>query len=177
MNVTRLLVLGAIRVNGGAHGYAIRQTLEDWQVQSWTRLHSGSVYHALAQMEKEGILAVEAEAPGNRGPGKTLFVTTDAGGAEFFTLLRQALGSFDLIELSAGLALVDALPKAEVHERLAATAQSLRENVARLEALAATAAPGAGTPRTHDLLALWSANLAASAAVLERVSRRGERET
>lgn len=171
MNVTRLLVIGAIRVNGGAHGYAIRQTLEEWQVQSWTRLHSGSVYHALTQMEKEGILAVEAEAPGNRGPGKTLFVTTAAGEAEFFDLLRQALGSFDLIELSAGLALVDALPEAEGRERLAATAARLRENVARLEALAAAVPAGRGTPRTHDLLALWSANLAASAAVLERVSR------
>lgn len=171
MNVTRLLVLGAIRVNGGAHGYAIRQTLEEWQVQSWTRLHSGSVYHALTQMEKEGILAVEAEAPGNRGPGKTLFVTTAAGETELFALLRQALGSFDLIELSAGLALVDALPKEEGRERLAATAQSLRDNVARLEALAAMAPTGAGTPRTHDLLALWSANLAASAAVLERIAQ------
>ena len=56
-------------------------------------------------------------------------------------------------------------------ERLAATAQSLRENVTRLEALAAITPAGAGTPRTHDLLALWSANLAASAAVLERVSQ------
>jgi len=171
MNVTRLLVLGAIRVNGGAHGYAIRQTLEEWQVQSWTRLHSGSVYHALTQLEKEGMLAIEGEAPGNRGPGRTLFVVTPSGEAEFFTLLRQALGSFDLIELSAGLALVDTLPPAEGRERLAATARSLRENVERLEALAATTPRGAGTPRTRDLLALWSANLAASAAVLELVSR------
>lgn len=171
MNVTRLLVIGAIRAKGGAHGYAIRQTLEDWQVQSWTRLRSGSVYHALAQLEKEGLLAVGAEAAGNRGPDKTLFVTTPAGEAEFFALLREALGSFDLIELSAGLALVDALPEVEGRERLAATAQRLRENVARLEAIAATVPAGAGTPRTHDLLALWGANLAASAAVLERVAR------
>jgi DNA-binding PadR family transcriptional regulator len=171
MNVTRLLVLGAIRANGRAHGYAIRQTLEDWQVQSWTRLHSGSVYHALTQLEKEGLLAVEAEAAGNRGPGKTLFVTTPAGDAEFFALLREALGSFDLIELSAGLALVDALPEAEGRERLAATAQQLRENVARLEAIAAVTPAGAGTPRTQDLLMLWGANLAASAAVLERIAR------
>ena len=47
MNVVRLLVLGVIRELGRCHGYAIRQTLEEWQVQTWSRLHSGSIYHAL----------------------------------------------------------------------------------------------------------------------------------
>ena len=44
-------------------------------------------------------------------------------------------------------------------------------DVARLEAIAATVPAGSGTPRTQDLLALWGANLAASAGVLERVAR------
>lgn len=70
-------------------------------------------------------------------------MTTPAGEAEFFALLREALGSFDLIELSAGLALVDALPEAGRRERLAATARSLRENIARLEAIAAATPVGA----------------------------------
>ena len=57
MNVVRLLVLGAIREGGASYGYAIQQTLDDWQVRTWTRLHSGSVYHALQQMTKESVQA------------------------------------------------------------------------------------------------------------------------
>ncbi|MBN9360076.1 MULTISPECIES: PadR family transcriptional regulator [unclassified Devosia] len=163
MNVVRLLVLGAIREGGASYGYAIQQTLDDWQVRTWTRLHSGSVYHALQQMTKEGLLAVDAQQPGNRGPGKTLFTLTAMGEAEFLSQLREALASFDLIELSAGVAFVDCLPATEARERLGATIARLNQNVARLGAIASGAPQGAGPPRTRDLLELWRANLAATA--------------
>lgn len=176
MNVVRLLVLGAIREGGTSYGYAIQQTLEDWQVRTWTRLHSGSVYHALQQMSKEGLLAVEAQQPGNRGPGKTLFTLTAAGEAEFLQQLREALASFDLVELSAGIAFIDCLPAAEAHERLADTIGRLRENVERLATIAAGAPRRTGPPRTADLLDLWRANLAATATSLEQIRLTGRHE-
>lgn len=172
MNVVRLLVLGAMRETGASHGYAIRQLLESWQVQTWTRLRSGSVYHALQQMAKEKLISVSGQEPGERGPGKTLFSLTEAGEAEFFDLLRRALSSFDLIELSSGLAFLDALPT-EGRDRLAGTIARLTENAARLQTISATTPRGKGAPRTHDLLALWSANLAATADSLSKVLEDG----
>lgn len=166
MNVVRLVVLGAIREAGASHGYAIRQILDDWQVQAWTRLHSGSVYYALQQMAKEGILAVGAQEPGDRGPGKTVFSLTEVGESEFLNQLRQALASFDLVELSAGLAFLDSLSAAEARARLTATVSRLTENAESLEKIAANTPRDERAPRTYDLLILWRATLAATASSL-----------
>lgn len=171
MNVVRLLVLGALRETGPAHGYAIGQLLDDWQVQTWTNLRSGSVYHALQQMAKEGLIMAGEPETGDRGPGKTRFAITDAGRASFFALLREALSSFDLIELSSGLAFLDALPD-EGRELLAETKARLEENALRLQKIAATTSNEKGAPRTQDLLGLWSANLAATAGSLEKILAR-----
>jgi DNA-binding PadR family transcriptional regulator len=171
MNVVRLLVLGALRETGPAHGYAIRQLLDDWQVQTWTNLRSGSVYHALQQMEKEGLIVAGTPEIGDRGPGKTRFTIAGDGEAAFRNLLREALGSFDLIELSAGIAFLDALPE-EGANLLAETQARLEENASRLQAMAASAPTPSGTPRTQDLLALWGANLAATAESLKTILAR-----
>ncbi len=171
MNVVRLLVLGALREIGPAHGYAIGQLLEAWQVQTWTHLRSGSVYHALQQMAKEGLIGAGKQEAGDRGPGKTRFAITDAGDAAFFNLLREALSSFDLIELSSGIAFLDALPK-EGRERLAETTELLSENANRLRKIAAITPAGRGAPRTHDLLILWSTNLSATAGSLAKILAR-----
>jgi hypothetical protein len=76
---------------------------------------------------------------------------------------RSSLASFDLIELSAGVAFVDCLPAAEARERLGATIARLHQNVTRLGAIASGVPQGAGPPRSSDLLELWRANLAATA--------------
>jgi DNA-binding PadR family transcriptional regulator len=156
---------------GPAHGYAIGQLLNDWQVQTWTNLRSGSVYHALQQMAKEGLITGGEQERGDRGPGKTRFSINDAGQAAFVSLLREALSSFDLIELSSGIAFLDALPE-EGRERLADTAARLRENAHRLQKVAAITSPGARAPRTHDLLGIWSANLSATADSLAKILAR-----
>ncbi|WP_075995893.1 PadR family transcriptional regulator [Salaquimonas pukyongi] len=171
MNVVRLLVLGALRETSPSHGYAIGQLLEDWQVQTWTRLRSGSVYHALRQMTKEGLITAGEQETGDRGPGKTRFTITNAGDAEFFALLREALASSDLIELSSGIAFLDALPE-EGPALLAETTVRLNENAHRLQKIAATTSAAKGAPRTHDLLIMWSANLFATAGSLAKILAR-----
>lgn len=171
MNVVRLLVLGVIREIGDCHGYAIRQTLEEWQVQTWTRLRSGSIYHALQQLAKEGLLKSGAPEPGNRGPGKLTFAISEAGEVEFYDQLRQALASFDLIELSAGIAFVGCLPTDEAEHLISGTIGRLRENGDHLAHIAASLRPNDKPPRTKDLLDLWRANLATTAASLEGIRR------
>lgn len=167
MNVVKLLILGVIRELGPSHGYAIRKTLDQWHVHTWTRLHTGSVYHALRQLSKEGLLKCGAEESGSRGPGKVSFKITDAGEVEFFSQLEEALSSFDLVELSAGIAFLDCLSDAERQSRLADTICRLKENANHLASLASATPAGTALPRARDLLELWRANLLATASSLE----------
>jgi DNA-binding PadR family transcriptional regulator len=61
MAVTRLLVLGAVRIFQPTHGYFVRRELASWQVEEWAHLNPGSVYNALRGLTKEGLLAEEPE--------------------------------------------------------------------------------------------------------------------
>jgi DNA-binding PadR family transcriptional regulator len=47
MSATRLLVLGAVRQRGRAHGYQVRNDLEYWGAHEWSSAKPGSIYHAL----------------------------------------------------------------------------------------------------------------------------------
>ncbi|NUT10617.1 MAG: PadR family transcriptional regulator, partial [Nonomuraea sp.] len=55
MSATRLLVLGVVRLHGRAHGYLVGSELESWEAGQWAGLRSGSIYHALRQLAKEGL--------------------------------------------------------------------------------------------------------------------------
>ncbi|MFD2356099.1 PadR family transcriptional regulator [Nonomuraea ferruginea] len=67
MSVVRLLVLGAVRRRGSAHGYQVRSDLESWGAHEWAGLKPGSIYHALRQMAAEGLLRADEEAPSTAG--------------------------------------------------------------------------------------------------------------
>ncbi len=41
MSVTRLLVLGAVRIFQPTHGYFVRRELASWQVEEWAHLNPG----------------------------------------------------------------------------------------------------------------------------------------
>ena len=56
MSAIRLLVLGAVRQHGRAHGYQVRNDLEYWGAHEWSNAKPGSIYHALKQMAKQGLL-------------------------------------------------------------------------------------------------------------------------
>ncbi len=55
-SATRLLVLGVVRKHGKAHGYQVRRELLTWSADKWANVAPGSIYHALKQMAKEGLL-------------------------------------------------------------------------------------------------------------------------
>ncbi|MEU5364629.1 PadR family transcriptional regulator [Streptomyces sp. NPDC005925] len=96
MSAIRLLVLGAVRQHGRAHGYQVRNDLEYWGAHEWSNAKPGSIYHALKQMAKQGLLHAHEIAPSTAGgPPRTEYEITAAGHEEFFTLLRQALVAHD----------------------------------------------------------------------------------
>ncbi|WP_052866030.1 PadR family transcriptional regulator [Streptomyces niger] len=130
MSAIRLLVLGAVRQHGRTHGYQVRNDLEYWGAHEWSHAKPGSIYHALKQLAKQGLLYAHETAPSTAGgPPRTEYELTDAGEAEYFTLLRAALSRHDqkLDVLSAGIGFMVDLPREEV-------AALLTERVRDLEA-------------------------------------------
>ncbi|MGW5973703.1 PadR family transcriptional regulator [Streptomyces sp. NPDC055186] len=116
MSAIRLLVLGAVRQHGRAHGYQVRNDLEYWGAHEWSNAKPGSIYHALKQMAKQGLLHAHEIAPSTAGgPPRTEYEITPAGDEEYFTLLREALVAYDQKTdvKSAAIGFVVDLPRQE----------------------------------------------------------------
>ncbi|MGI5481484.1 PadR family transcriptional regulator [Streptomyces lavendofoliae] len=116
MSAIRLLVLGAVRRHGRAHGYQIRNDLEFWGAHEWSNAKPGSIYHALKQMAKQGLLHAYETAPSTAGgPPRTEYEITDKGTEAYFTLLRESLTAYDQRTdvLSAGVGFIVDLPREE----------------------------------------------------------------
>ncbi|MBF8188959.1 PadR family transcriptional regulator [Nonomuraea sp. K274] len=128
MSAIRLLVLGAVRRHGRAHGYQLRNDLEFWGANAWANTKPGSIYHALKQLAKQGMLHAYDIAPSTAGgPPRTEYEVTEQGTAEYFSLLRESLTTHDKPDmLSAGLGFIVDLPREEA-------VALLKQRVERLE--------------------------------------------
>ncbi|WP_432563554.1 PadR family transcriptional regulator [Kineococcus sp. SYSU DK003] len=116
MSAIRLLVLGAVRQHGRAHGYQVLNDLESWGAHEWSTAKPGSIYHALRQLTKQGLLLAHETAPSTvGGPPRTEYEITQRGAEEFLSLLRAALVSHDqrLDVLSSGVGFIVHLPRRE----------------------------------------------------------------
>ncbi|WNO73200.1 MULTISPECIES: PadR family transcriptional regulator [unclassified Streptomyces] len=116
MSAIRLLVLGAVRQHGRAHGYQVRNDLEYWGAHEWSNAKPGSIYHALKQMAKQGLLHAHEIAPSTAGgPPRTEYEITEKGTEEFLQLLRESLTSYDqkMDVLSAAVGFIVDLERAE----------------------------------------------------------------
>ncbi|MGY0485836.1 PadR family transcriptional regulator [Streptomyces sp. WG-D5] len=117
MSAIRLLVLGAVRQHGRAHGYQVRNDLEYWGAHEWSSAKPGSIYHALKQMAKQGLLRAHEIAPSTAGgPPRTEYELTDRGQEEYLGLVRASLTAYDQRPdiLAAGLGFMVDLPREEV---------------------------------------------------------------
>ncbi|MFG2562386.1 PadR family transcriptional regulator [Streptomyces sp. NPDC048496] len=116
MSAIRLLVLGAVRQHGRAHGYQVRNDLEYWGAHEWSNAKPGSIYHALKQMAKQGLLIAHEIAPSTAGgPPRTEYEITERGTEEYLALLRAALTVYDqkMDVLSAGIGFIVDLERSE----------------------------------------------------------------
>ncbi|MGX1884526.1 PadR family transcriptional regulator [Streptomyces sp. NPDC055287] len=130
MSAIRLLVLGAVRQHGRAHGYQVRNDLEFWGAHEWSNAKPGSIYHALKQMAKQGLLRAHEIAPSTAGgPPRTEYEVTDKGTEEYFALLREALTAYDekMDVLSAGIGFIVDLERTEAVELLRKRVRGLEE--------------------------------------------------
>ncbi|WP_306361936.1 PadR family transcriptional regulator [Nocardia sp. CC227C] len=157
MSTVRLLVLGVVRLRPEpSYGYAVRRELLSWRAETWTNVKPGSIHHALGQLAQQGCLRSLGTEGSSRGPGRTLYEITPAGEHEFLRLLETALVSVDMEELGAGIAFMDALPRARVIELL--REQRARSEQIRVELLDMIPEfPSRHqAPYSTDLLELWS---------------------
>ncbi|MGY0017710.1 PadR family transcriptional regulator [Streptomyces sp. cg35] len=129
MSAIRLLVLGAVRQHGRAHGYQVRNDLEYWGAHEWSNAKPGSIYHALKQMAKQGLLVAHEIAPSTAGgPPRTEYEITEQGTEEYLALLRESLTAYDQRPdiLTAALGFMVDLPRGEA-------VALLEERVRRIE--------------------------------------------
>lgn len=130
MSAIRLLVLGAVRQHGRAHGYQVRNDLEYWGAHEWSNAKPGSIYHALKQMAKQRLLLAHEIAPSTAGgPPRTEYEITERGTEEFLSLLREALVSYDqkMDVISSGIGFIVHLPREEAVALLKKRVEGLEE--------------------------------------------------
>ncbi|MGP4052147.1 PadR family transcriptional regulator [Streptomyces sp. 2A115] len=130
MSVIRLLVLGAVRQHGRAHGYQVRNDLEYWGAHEWSNAKPGSIYHALKQMAKQGLLLAHEIAPSTAGgPPRTEYEITEKGTEEYLALVRESLTAYDQKPdaLSAALGCMVDLEREEVLELLEERVRGIQE--------------------------------------------------
>src|SRR5690349_18733747 len=104
-------------MHGQAHGYQVRRDLLTWSADRWANVQPGSIYHALKQMTKEGLLEQIDVEPGESGQGRTGYRLTGDGETEFQVLVAKMLsqpdhGAQDAFGLAAAVTFLPTLPRA-----------------------------------------------------------------
>lgn len=90
MNVSKMIVLGALDMLGEASGYDVLQELKRKMVDKWLDVNTGSIYYAIKKLVKTGeIEALRIERDGDY-PEKTIYTITESGQALFDELQAEA---------------------------------------------------------------------------------------
>jgi DNA-binding PadR family transcriptional regulator len=167
VSATRLLVLGVVRMHGKAHGYQVRRELLTWSADKWANVQPGSIYHALKQMTKEGLLEL-ADGDTGAGPDRVAYRLTEDGETEFQVQLGKSLSTADqgaqgAYALAAAVTFMTALPRARVISLLRHRLTQLDgEHAAVVSALERSA--GWGQPaHLAELYRLWCSTIDATA--------------
>lgn len=131
----RLLVLGVLH-RGDFHPYEIKRRLEAALVECYIDVDVGTLYYAVRQLEKEGLIIAVAEERVARGGMRTIYRVTNRGRDEFRRGLHR---QFDM-EGPVSQTLYGALLFLHLADQ-AIVEQALRRRVARLDELIAKLGP------------------------------------
>jgi DNA-binding PadR family transcriptional regulator len=85
---TSLLILGVLH-RGDFHPYEIKRRLENAMVECYTDVDVGTLYYAVRQLEKDGLISAVSRERVARGGMRTVYRITPTGKAEFRALLHQ----------------------------------------------------------------------------------------
>ncbi len=118
----RLFVLG-ILYGKDAHGYEINETAKLWGLTRWANIQEGSIYHALAKLQKDNLILERAGEFSENNRPRYVYSITEQGQATFLALLRETCrtASVEKRDIDIALAFLDFLPPTErlelLHER------------------------------------------------------------
>src|SRR5271156_1910249 len=84
----RLLILGVLH-RGDFHPYEIKRRLENAMVECYTDVDVGTLYYAVRQLAKQGLIAAHAREQVARGGMRTIYAITPSGKRRFKDLLHE----------------------------------------------------------------------------------------
>jgi DNA-binding PadR family transcriptional regulator len=83
-----LLILGVLH-RGDFHPYEIKRRLENALVECYSDVDTGTLYYAIKQLEKDGLISAVSQERVVRGGIRTVYAITPKGRAEFQTQLHR----------------------------------------------------------------------------------------
>jgi DNA-binding PadR family transcriptional regulator len=84
----RLLILGVLH-RGNFHPYEIKRRMQNAMVECYMDVDVGTLYYAIRQLEKEGLIAAVSRERVARGGMRTIYRITPKGKTEFQKSLHQ----------------------------------------------------------------------------------------
>ncbi len=134
-NLWALTVLCLLR-QGPMHPYEMQRLIRERKKDVFLDLKRGSLYHAIARLERAGLIEAVATTREGRRPERTVYRLTGDGNRDLLTWLRELLAQ-PVHEPSQFFAAVSFLPHLEpkdVAEQLTARAARLEAEIAGLDA-------------------------------------------
>lgn len=152
----RLMVLGIVSQKKETHGYDVYREITSWKADTWSKIRSGSIYHAFTQLEKEGSLVKKGSAKSKDGPAQTRYAITDQGKVELLALIRSSLVSLDQEQFATGLAFMYLLSRNDAIKLAIARLKLYQQICDFMEELPQESHPK--TPATHpEIIGSWTA--------------------
>ncbi|MFE5320380.1 PadR family transcriptional regulator [Paenibacillus sp. NPDC056579] len=132
----KLVILGLLMENN-AHPYEIRATMKEREMHHYIKMRDGSLYYAIDQLRKEGLIeTVEVVRDSNR-PDKTIYRITDQGKELFQELLLQQFEEQKELYDPMGTALMFAKDgdQEEIHRILSSRLEEQKKRVRQMREL------------------------------------------
>jgi DNA-binding PadR family transcriptional regulator len=179
VSATRLLVLGVVRMHGKAHGYQVRRELLSWSADKWANVAPGSIYHALKQMAKEGLLEQVDMESAESAPERTGYQLTADGEVEFQLLLAKSLAEANpepasQYNLSAAVTFLPSLPREKAISLLRHRITQLEGQRAKAKGVLTDGEAWGKPPHVTELHRLWLACVDATVSWTEDLVKRLE---
>lgn len=149
---TRFLVLGVLH-RGDFHPYEIKRRLQAAMVECYVDVDVGTLYYAVRQLEKEGLISAVAEERVARGGLRTIYRITDDGRRCFRDGLHRQLDTEGPVAqtLYGALLFLHLADQDTVKAALRRRISKLNELIEKLGPIRKELAPVTGTGGDHLL--------------------------
>lgn len=148
----RLLILGVLH-RGNFHPYEIKRRLQNAMVECYIDVDVGTLYYAIRQLAKEGLICAVSQERVARGGMRTVYSISARGKAEFRALLHRQFEEDGPVAqtLYGALLFLHLSDPATVAELVRRRIERLEELIAKLGPIRKELAPVVSTGGEHLL--------------------------